>query len=342
MNNKIDITTYQKVKLPVITSEEAQRIGVEKDGWSFSFVYHLEELRDIYIALSNHRFTNHKEFASYCREIKVPFHKTPWNERRILEHLNALKNFGLVDADYLIKQSAFADSKVGGTLTEKEKETFRCIFFSYFRFKEIMTWFIDPEANDKQQLVKDISYSQLEEDSYALFPFAYQEKFVNSFLRNLQGEKLYFLGKNEHNDFKRFWDVFISWGKALGVIQRLAMTSFDYQIEDASSFACVYFPKKNVDVEEINVIQFIRNKFFSRYIRIPDLIFHLCSNYRLPLELAKNLVIETYLKNKELLSLERTSEIFIKKRSQKADERDERVLFPIYKDSFVSHIVLRR
>ena len=342
MNRKIDIANYRKVKLPVITNEEAQRIGVKKDSWSFSYVYHLEELRDIYIALRDHRFVNHKEFARYCKKIEVPFCKTPWNDRRILEHLNALKNFDLIDARYSVKQSAFMDSKMGGGLTKEEKETFRCIFFSYFRFKEIMTWFIDLETNNKQQLIKDISYHQLEKESCALFPFAYQERFVNSFLHDLQEEKLYFLGKDEHNDFKRFWDVFISWGKALGVIQRFAMTSFDYQIEGASSFACVYFPRKDIAIEKIDVIQFIKNNFLSRYVRIPNLVFHLCSIYRLPLEIAKDLVIETYLRNKELLSIERTSEVFIRKRSQREDERDERTLFPMYKDSFVSHIVLRR
>lgn len=338
MSKTINISEYNQIKLPVITNEEAKLLGVENEHWSFSFAFHLDELRDVYLALKSYPFTDHAGFANYCKEINLPFRKTPWNKRRVLEYLNALKNFNLVRSDYSIKQRVFTDSVIGSPVNEKEKGVFYDIFFTYFRFKEIMTWFIDPLSKDKLQLTKILSHDLLKQKSTVLLPFSHQERFINSFLRSLCGREILFFDKDENNDFKRFWDVFVSWGKALGVIEKFSMKSFDYYIDDSSSFSCVYFPREDETIK-LDMIQFIKDEFSSRYIRIPELVLKLCLMHRFTLERAKNLVIEAYLSNKDLISLERTSEVFIKR--EEFREKDQ-ILFPTYKDSFVSHIVLRR
>ena len=86
-----------RVELPSFDEKAAKLIKGGK-GWSFSYVYHLVELRNIYLALRNAGPIKFEDFAKYCSTIKLPFVKTKWKKRRILEQINALVNFELIES----------------------------------------------------------------------------------------------------------------------------------------------------------------------------------------------------------------------------------------------------
>jgi len=68
------------------------------------------------------------------------------------------------------------------------------------------------------------------------------------------------------------------------------------------------------------------------------LIWHICITYRKRLKDVKKYIIDQYVENKMKYNLIRTSEIFINK-SDKVGE--EGIAYPLYKDSYVSHLIVR-
>jgi len=88
-----------------------------------------------------------------------------------------------------------------------------------------------------------------------------------------------------------------------------------------------------------SLIDFIKNNYPERKnIDLSLLIFTLCTIFRKSLSSTKDYIIEEYKRNKEYISLVRTSEVFIK--SGKFAENST-VIYPKYKDSFISHLIIR-
>ena len=86
-------------------------------------------------------------------------------------------------------------------------------------------------------------------------------------------------------------------------------------------------------------MDYLNENHNNTYIYLPDLILELAIKFRLRVEKIKELIIEQYQIHKEYFSFERTSEIFIKK----GDIKDgDKILFPKYKDSYISHLIIRR
>jgi hypothetical protein len=269
-------------------------------------------------------------------EKKLPFEKTTWNNRRILEHVNALKNFGLVSEDnQIVELNAFNTSKVGDPINESDLNIFRRIFFSYYRFKEILSWLIDPEAINRKDIIDSINEDFIITNSHVIFPFSKAGRFTDSFLFELKNNTTVYFIQNDslenNEDMMRFWDVFIKWASALNLIEKFNLKNLDYQLaNNYKSLSCVYFKQKLV--EDFDLVSYIKENYSSHYINVPRLILRIALQYRYGINDIKSMIIQNANKNSNLLSLQRTSEIFI---------RNTEINFvPIVNDSYISHILL--
>ena len=334
MSTIININLSPKKLLPSFNEADAR--SIKKKGWSFSYVYNFTEIRDIYLALREEKFSNLKQFTDYCTRINLPYHKTKWNKRRILEHLNALKNFELIDSDYKIIRSVFLTSKIGDQLDSSDFETFENIYFSYFRFKEIFSWFINPESTQRELYINSLTKEEITKQSYPIFSYSEKSRFTDSFFFDLNKPIIYFLDIKTSEDLMRFWDVFIKWGTVLSILEKFNLRTLGIKTISEKSIACTYV--LNNHTPEFNLVEYLKENYSSTYVYIPRLVFELCLKLRLRVEKIQELIISQYKLHKEYLSFERTSEIFIKKNEIKAGDK---ILFLKYNDSYISHLIIR-
>lgn len=338
-----NITNSKRINIPFITNEKA--IQKFDKGWGYSYVYSFTELRDIFLTVKIHGVETTKDFLKKHVKDKIPFSKSRWTHRRVIEVLNALINFGLIDKDYrVINFNMFFESEIGDSLTQSDKDIFKKIFFNYFRFKELLLLYKDPEllfSADKE--VDIINEYNITNDSKILFHFLGKDNYVNSFFLKLEDNPVIYTipefnnAGDKNGGVRRFWDVFISWGENLEVLEKFNMTSVGYKLSNKKTFVCSYI-LSNKDIT-IPLIQFVKEIFPNkRSIDLSQLVFHLCTHFRVSVKYAKEFIINEYKKNSDVISLVRTSEIFIK---EKEFSSKEKVFYPQYKDSFISHIILR-
>ena len=334
MISYIDLSNSSCKPLPY-RKEEEYRFIVSK-GWSFSNVYHFSEIRNIFLLLKRFGFNNLKEFTKICLDNNLPSEKTDWNERRILEHINALKNFGLVsENNKIIDLTLFGSSKVIDPISEADLVVFKKIFFTYYRFKEILSWFIDPDSNQRDELINSITENLLKINSKVIFPFNRESRFTDSFIYELKNNStIYFIRKDsiENNeDMMRFWDVFVKWANELGLVEKFNLKNLDYQLaNNYKSLTCVYF-KQKLDAD-FDLVNYIKSNYNSHYINVPKLIFRIALEFRYSISDIKKLIIQTANRYTDAFSLQRTSEIFI---------RNTEINFvPMVNDSYISHILI--
>lgn len=342
MSGIIDISQSRIDYIHFLSNQEAKSLFGK--GWSYSFVYSLIELRDIFIAVRINSLSHGiPVFTENSIINKIPYAKSPWDSRRVLEAVNALKNFGLIDIlTNKCNDDVFEHSLPGCPLSEKDKAVFRDIFFKYFRFVELSSLFVDPML-DKYKRVS-LNEDCIINNSAPLYSFISKQGYVDSFFAKLDNNPNLFqipdfneCGDN-NSGLKRFWDVFISWGQQLGVIERFNMKNSGLKLSNEKTFSCSYFISNNAD--KISVFEFIKDRYIGEtFIDIADLILNLCLIYRLTVEVAQDKVLSFYAENIDNVSLIRTSEIFIKERDF---SKNDKILYPKYKDSFVSHLKLRK
>lgn len=339
MKTTIDLTYSKRIEMPCFTEEDAKDLSELKKGWSLSYVYNFSEIRDIYLALKHWNETkfDQEAFFSYCQSIDLPFVRTEWNKRRVLEHLNALKNFSLLDSNYRIIRDVFVDAKIGSALSRDDLYVFKQIYFEYFRFKEIFSWFVNPLPENRLEFITSLTEEEIIAKSDPIFTFSDMSRFTDTFIYELKdGVPVYYLHQ-DNEDLMRFWDVFIKWGTTLGILEKFSLRSLDIITVDHKSIACSYVISQNKI--EFNLLDFLNKHLTGNYIYIPSLVLELAMKFRFNMDSIHQIIIEQYNIHKEHLSLERTSEIFIKKREIK---KGDRILFPKYQDSYVSHLIVRR
>jgi hypothetical protein len=119
MKDFINLSNSLRSKISFIDEQTAaNKIRNYDKRWSFSNIYYLTEFRDVYLALEQFKFNKFpsnfkKVFTEYCLSINLPFVKSSWEERRILEYLNAFRNFSLVDENYKSTKHISFESKIG-------------------------------------------------------------------------------------------------------------------------------------------------------------------------------------------------------------------------------------
>ena len=344
IDKRIYITKSTSKALYFLSNDEAKTIT--QKGWTLSFVYSLIELRDVYLIIkkNGHTGVTYKDFSNKYLRGKIPYYKKEWDEkgRRYLEIRNALINFGLLNAKTLecIGDYFDADTIPGSPLTSLDTTIFKQIYFRYFRFKEMTSLFINPELDTSQRL--QVTEEQVVNHSIPLFAFIAHKGYTDTFFYKLeQNPKLYILQAFKDDTryidgLKRFWDVFISWGTQLHLIEKFNMKNIGCVIGNNKTFTCNYFIMDN---QEINIEEFILNKYNNKkLLDIAELVFELCYTYRISIATAQQKIIQYHIENPYKTSLLRTSEIFIKKAELSPSDK---ILYPKYKDSYVSHIKLR-
>jgi hypothetical protein len=339
-----DIKKSKRIDLPFMTNKEA-REKYEK-GWGYSYVYSLSEIKDIYLTLKKYGIKSISHFTDNYITDKVPYAKKKWNKRRVLEVLNSLINFDLIDKECHFNTNYFSESAIGEPLSPQDKYVFRNIYFSYFRFKELFLLYINPElllSKDKNQIQK-LTEQDLTNNSNVLYSFINKKSYVDSFFTQLEDNPVIYTIPELNDDgdknggVKRFWDVFIKWGDDLGVLEKFNMNSMGYKLLNNKSFVCSYI-LSDIGINT-SLLPYIEHKFpTNRSIDLSQLVFNLCIDYRVSCEDAKKFIIEEYKNNSEILSFVRTSEVFIK---EKEFSEKEKIFYPKYKDSYISNIILRK
>ena len=338
----INIDDSQVERLPYLSNDEIKNLQDGK-GWGFSNATSLSLLRDVYLLIRDNEFSS---INSLLKEVNSSLSlKKEISERGILEPINVLRNSGYIQKGKLAPQKiVFSNSTINTILSDDDKDELKNIFFQILRFKEVMLWFVSlSEVN-----LSNINEEIVRKNSKIIYSFSWQSRFTDSIIYELK-EKTTVFSLEAINDPKlssamfRFWDAFTSWGRSLGLLEKVNMKYFDYHVtcksfskEKVRVINCVYF--KNQDSINFDLIDYIKEKFKSKVIYIPDLVFDLVITYRFGINEINEFIIDEYLKNKSICFLERTSEIFI---TRKKILEMESIPFPIYQDSYISHFILR-
>jgi hypothetical protein len=347
MKTTINLTYSPRHEIPYLNEHDA-RMVLDK-GWTLSSTYFFSEIRDVYLALRESGQRDLEGLYDYCVAIRLPYERTEWQKRRLLEHVNALINFGLLHRDYRIARDVFTDAKIGAALSESDLEVFRDIYFSYFRFRELLSWFIDLNPENRLNLLRGLDRSVLQKKAKPLFAFSESGRFVNSFFRELRDNaEIYYIRQSTdsdglprtigNEDLMRFWDVFVAWGLGLNVIEKFSLEDLGITSSSGKNIFCCFLISSS-EPKRFNLKDYISEHYAGGQIFLPELVFEIASKYRLSIKKTHELIVTGYKENRERFSLERTSEVFVRRR--KTTEKD-RVLYPKYNDSYISHLTLRK
>lgn len=335
MIGHIDLSKSKQHVLPIFNEEQARKYSSTGKGWSYSSVYDFLELKNIFIALKNIPYSGIEDFSEKAVRSHLPSARTPWESRRVLEHLNALINFGIVTSDYRAVDNVFPEQHYSAQLTEQDRHLFYKIYHEYFRFMELHSWLLNPVQVDHEESVRQVSDIRLAEQSKPVFPFQSSGRFNDAFIFSLSDNSDIFRipsNGDSNGALQRFWDVYVKWGTELKLLEKFNLRNLGYELaQSGRSLSCVYYvshEKPNLDLW-----QFIRSEYSGNYIHIPKLILKIALKYRYRIADIKRLIIDQASANSSRFSLQRTSEIFIK---------DSEIDFvPIFKESYVSHLLLQ-
>ncbi|MFZ4454936.1 MAG: hypothetical protein ACOYOT_01815 [Bacteroidales bacterium] len=339
----LDIAKSEITSISFMSNTDA--FNLFRKGWGYSYVYSLKEIRDVFLALKENKFINIKQFAESYIIGKINYAKQEWNIRRVLEVINALKNFDLIDNNCsVIKSENSFTSQIGEELTANDIEIFKHIYITYFRFKELLILYLCPEIFAKNEInINEISIHRIIKESKPIFSFCSAGRYVDSFFLTLtNAPRIYRIPEfNEAMDknggVTRFWDVFVSWGIQLGYLEKFNMNSLFYKLSNEKSFVCSYI--LSGDSINVRLSDYIKINFKNKlYIDISELVYKICVDFRVSVECAQKFIIEEYKSNQDLISLARTSEVFIKRGDIL---KTDKILYPIYMGSYVSHLILR-
>ena len=127
--DEISIIQSNHIPLSFLTGKDAY--SLYNKGWGYSFVYSLEEVRDIYLAIQKYKYINLSQFTDEYVTPHIPNVGVAWNKRRVLEILNALVNFGLLTPQYELRSTVqiFEDSQIGKPINDNDNKIFRRVFF---------------------------------------------------------------------------------------------------------------------------------------------------------------------------------------------------------------------
>lgn len=337
MNNlTFDIDELPKQELPILSDEEA---GQRFRKWSFVNIYSLNALRDIYILSKEVENKTVKSITLKVNEnqIKKDIEKKwiPFTERQVLENLNALVKFGLLNYDYSIKKECFEESKINSDLNENDKNTLKHIFIYYFRFRELSSWFIDPSIQFHENFDK-LHESDFVEKSIPFYYYSDECKFYNTFLRDFKKPIAKFIIQNDI--LMRFWDVYVKWGTTLGVLDRFNLPKSFSPVKNKEVLV-TYFIKEFVPFD---MSAFISENFNLRNIFIPELIFKIAEKYRYSVNDIKNFIIQ-YINLNDNVTFERTSEIFlIQGKTSKENIKKYTYLYPLMDNYYISNLIIRK
>lgn len=304
------------INIPAIVKRELIPLPEEEEkAWSYSNVYYLRDLRDIYLML----------YEGFCGDsikaiwnfislnnIQSENEKNGWTERKILEYLNALKNFKLIDAYNTPIKGRLYTSSIGDPLSNVDKQIFCNIYFSYFRFKMFLDFFKKETENPTMV-------------------YAYMEgnRFFNRFYTSVENTEYYLL--DEHSDAMRFWDVTLKWGKVLGVLNRCPLSILDVSSNyfDINKTTAVCLSR---DIpSHFKVLQYILEHENSSMVYIPNAIWKIVMQFGYSVEQIKTKILTECLLPDSPFCLQKASAIFVSNK--------EAEMLPIANNAYMSHLL---
>lgn len=328
MNKVIHIKKLEKEVLPYISNKESNNL-INK-GWSFSNIFDLQLLKDIYLLVVNNNLQKPSEVYHLKHLIEI---EKSHSDRKVLEYLNALKNFRIFNENYVPIHRIFNKSELNQPLTINDIEDLNSIFFSFHHFKEITNWFLPIKISpaNRENIIKH---------SQPLYYFNLNSRFTNAFLKSIEKPQTLFYIEDNLSQLMRFWDVFLKWGKELELIDRFNLAKVDYQTDLNKSLSVAYFVNPFI---KFDLKEFIKTSpLTGRYIFIPELIFEVVKAFRYSVTEIKRFIVSE-VTNNYTFSYERTSEIFIiNGANNKEVIKKATYLFPLVNGYYISHLVIRK
>jgi len=346
----LKIGHLKKNAIPVLGYEEVRRYLDDK-GWNYINIYSLLKLKQAYVAILNNDQNGEKKgFYEKFRLIigeKIDF-------RSMDEYLNAFKCFKVIevvgDRIKVLEEVDF-DLENHNALLERDMISISKYYFSYIRFKYFHNWFLG-NISDKNK-VFDINSEGVIAGSTPIFSFSDMLYFDNAKngktkkTRKLTDSFFYYpptsyyqfgskdeKESDEEKALMRFWDVFIEWGRKLGLIEKINLTQ-------ALGITCYTFEDKNLylnyfvnNSNEIDLSEFISKNYGPNVasISLPELTANLALSYRCSIQKIHDEIIAQSANSNHRYSLQRTSAIFI---------NGKEFIYPKIGNTFVSHIFIR-
>lgn len=332
----IDIQKLPARKLPILSDDEA---GERFCKWSFVNIYSLTTLRDIFNIVQEVEKKTVKSVTAKVNEVKLNKDRErkyqPLTERQVLENLNALVKFELLQSDYSIKKRCFVNSEIDSELSENDKKELNDIFFSYFRFRELSSWFIDPSPYFHKKF-EDLQKGDFIQRSQPLFFYSENSRFYNTFIRSTQNPKAkYFI---DNDVLMRFWDVYMKWGTTLNILDKINLSEIGNETNKKEIFM-IYFIQK---FEPFDLKEFISGNFNTRNVWIPELISKIAKKNHFAVKDIKEFIIYQ-IESDDKITFERTSEIFlIKGKTSTKNIKEATSLYPIVDDFYISNLIVRK
>lgn len=315
MNYCIEIDSVKKNNfIPLPESKEK--------GWSYSSVYFLEDIRDVYIYLSSVR--GHRTIEDIYNKIKevntVNDKQRKWTKRQVLEIVNALRNFGLLSLDGETLKDVFFETDMGQHLSEKDKEVFVDIYLNYFRFKEFHNFFLKAGK---------YTTDDLQNNSQVVLTAITSGRFINLVIQKFEERIEATEFDDKHSAVKRFWDVYLKWGSFLGLLNKFPIKQVGITTNPSvKALQCVYF-KKDMPAD-FSVFEYLLSKFRDTYIYIPDAIYSIAKDLRYSLEDIKQKLLDECMYRDEYRA-QSTSSFYINQK--------ENFLFPKIGNTYITHLL---
>ena len=285
----------------------------EGKRWSYSFVYYIEDLRNIYRIYDQYEIDSISVLLQKCKEVGLKsWSGKEWSQRNLLEVVNALKNFRLLslDGNHVQNKGLFSETKADSPLTAKEKGIFRDIYTRYFRFLTFHQFFGD--------------------GSIVIICYMQGGRFTNRFILGIE-PRLNVVGiSDEHADMMRFWDVFLKWGITLGMLKKYPLKPFGIKtIPAVKGLNIVYFYKEMP--KTFSVFNHIQSEMQGTYFYIPDIVYSIIVAHRYAVEAILRRLVEECTVRPDLYRAQSTSAIFVNEK--------EDFLFPKIGNAYITHLL---
>lgn len=290
---------------------------MDKKKWSYCYVYHLRDLKDIYLLYYLHDgIDSIPKLFDYCQQDNVmPENGKKWTKRNLLELVNALKNFNLLsNRDNKPLAGKLFTSNLQEELNEEDKNVLREIYYNYFRFQEFLKLFTDKE-----------------ETNFPVMLYAYMEnsKYFNRFIRP-DTKTIYYIDEHRQ-DIMRFWDVYTKWGTTLNILNKCSLKRLNPNIQEIKIKNCFVLNIIRSMPVDFSIYEYLDNEILEINIYIPSLEWELIRKFGYSIEDIKQRIIEENDKYSDQYRLQRTSEIFV--------EQKRPILYPIVHNTYMSHIL---
>ena len=295
---------------------------LEEKGWSYSSVYFLEDIRDVYICLCSvcGYWTIDDIYDKIKKADTVNDKQRKWTKRQVLEIVNALRNFGLLSLDGKTLKDVLFETEIGQPLSEKDKEFFVDIYLNYFRFKEFHSFFLKASK---------YTTDDLQNNSQMILTAITSGRFINLVIRKI-GEQIETTEfDDKYSAVRRFWDVYLKWGTFLGLLNKFPIKQVGITTNPSvKALQCVYF-KKDMSAD-FSVFEYLLSKFRDTYIYIPDAIYSIVKDLRYSLEDIKQKLLDECMYRDEYRA-QSTSSFYINQK--------ENFLFPKLGNTYITHLL---